>query len=73
MVIFIYSSEESSLRFLSATTKSIQGKLKAEIKTVLMTTAELLPISEAIGRSYVANDIQSLIEWTKNQYGIEMR
>ena len=73
MVVFIYSSEESSLRFLSATTKSIQGKLKAEIKTVLMTTSDLVSISETTGGSYVAKDIQSLIEWTKNQYGIEMR
>jgi len=73
MIIIIYSSEESSLRFLSATTKSIQGKLKAEIKTVLMTTADLLSISETTGGSYVAKDIQSLIEWTNNQYRTEMR
>jgi predicted transcriptional regulator len=73
MIIFIYSSEESSLRFLSATTKSIKEKLKAEIKMVLMSTAELLSLSEIIGADYAAKDVQSLVEWTENRYKIELK
>jgi hypothetical protein len=73
MILFIYSSEEGSLRFLSATTKSIKGKLKAGIKMILLTTPELLSLSESIGADYVAKDIQSLIEWTEDQYTIELK
>jgi hypothetical protein len=73
MIIFIYSSEEGSLRFLSATIKSIKEKLKAEIKMILLSTPDLLSLSETTGADYVANDIQSLIEWTENQYRIELK
>ena len=73
MIIFIYSSEESSLRFLSAATKSIKEKLKAEIKMVLMSTAELLSLSETTGADYVTKDVQSLVEWTENRYKIELK
>lgn len=73
MIIFIYSSEESSLRFLSAATKSIKEKLKAEIKMVLMSTTELLSLSETIGADYVTKDVQSLVEWTENRYKIELK
>jgi predicted transcriptional regulator len=73
MIIFIYSSEEGSLRFLSATIKSIKGKLKAEIKMILLSTPELLSLAETIGADYVAKDIQSLIEWAENEYKIELK
>ena len=73
MIIFIYSSEESSLRFLSAATKSIKEKLKAEIKMVLMSTTELLSLSETTGADYVTKDVQSLVEWTENRYKIELK
>jgi predicted transcriptional regulator len=73
MIILIYSSEEGSLRFLSATIKSIKGKLKAEIKMILLSTPELLSLAETIGADYVAKDIQSLIEWAENEYKIELK
>jgi predicted transcriptional regulator len=73
MIILIYSSEEGSLRFLSATIKSIKGKLKAEIKMILLSTPELLSLSETTGADYVANDIQSLVDWSENQYRIELK
>jgi methanogenic corrinoid protein MtbC1 len=73
MVIFIYSSEESSLRFLSATTKAIKKKMNKDIKMILLSAPDLLSISETIGADYVAKDIQSLIEWTENQYSIQLK
>ncbi len=73
MIILIYSSEEGSLRFLSATIKSIKGKLKAEIKMILLSTPELLSLSETTGADYGANDIQSLVDWSENQYRIELK
>ena len=73
MIIFIYSSEEGSLRFLSATIKSIKGKMKAEIKMILLSTPELLSLSETIGADYVAKDMQSLIEWAEKEYKIELK
>jgi hypothetical protein len=73
MIIFIYSSEEGPLRFLSTTIKSIKGKFKAEIKMILLSTPELLSLSETIGADYVAKDIQSLIEWAEKEYKIELK
>jgi hypothetical protein len=40
---------------------------------ILFSTDELLSLSESTGADYVANDIQSLIDWTENQYRIELK
>jgi hypothetical protein len=40
---------------------------------VLMSTTELLSLSEIIGADYAAKDVQSLVEWTENQYKIELK
>jgi predicted transcriptional regulator len=68
MIICIYSSEESSLRFLVAASKSMKPKLKGHVNIILLTTPELQLVSEAIGVDYVAKDLQSLIEWTEYEY-----
>jgi Winged helix-turn-helix DNA-binding/B12 binding domain len=68
MIICIYSSQESTLRFLFTATKSIKTKLKAHVCTVLLTTPDLNAVAEAIGADYVAKDLQSLIDWTDRQY-----
>jgi predicted transcriptional regulator len=68
MIICIYTSEESSLRFLNAATKSIKAKLKGRVNIVLLTTPELQLVSEDIGADYHAKDLQSLIEWTEREY-----
>jgi hypothetical protein len=68
MIICIYSSEESSLRFLVAASKSLKPKLKGHVNIILLTTPELQLVSEAIGVDYVAKDLQSLIEWTEYEY-----
>jgi predicted transcriptional regulator len=68
MIICIYSSEESSLRFLVAASKSMKPKLKGHVNIILLTTPELQLVSEAISVDYVAKDLQSLIEWTEYEY-----
>ena len=68
MIICIYSSEESSLRFLVAASKSMKPKLKGHVNIILLTTPELQLVSEAFGVDYVAKDLQSLIEWTEYEY-----
>jgi predicted transcriptional regulator len=69
MIICIYSSEESSLRFLSSATKSIKSKMKGEVNIVLSTIPELQDISEVIEADYVATDLQSLVNWSEQEYG----
>src|ERR687887_236971 len=49
MIICIYSSQESTLRFLFTATKSIKTKLKAHVCTALLTTPQLDAVAEAIG------------------------
>jgi hypothetical protein len=68
MIICIYSSQESTLRFLFTATKSIKTKLKAHVCTALLTTPQLDAVAKAIGADYVAKDLQSLIDWTDRQY-----
>jgi predicted transcriptional regulator len=68
MIICIYASEESSLRFLNAATKSIKAKLKGRVNIVLLATPELQLVSEAMDAEYHAKDLQSLIEWTESEY-----
>ena len=40
---------------------------------ILLSTPELLSLSETTGADYVANDIQSLVDWSENQYRIELK
>ena len=68
MIICIYASEESSLRFLNAATKSIKAKLKGQVSIVLLVTPDLQLVSEAMDSDYRAKDLQSLIEWTESEY-----
>jgi predicted transcriptional regulator len=68
MIICIYASEESSLRFLNAATKSIKAKLKGRVNIVLLATPDLQLVSEAMDADHRAKDLQSLIEWTESEY-----
>jgi DNA-binding transcriptional regulator YhcF (GntR family) len=68
MVVCIYSSEESSLRFLSVATKAIKTKLKGELYVILFTLPELVNKFEDIGADFAFNDLQSLIDWSDKIY-----
>ena len=68
MLICIYSSEESSLRFLLSATGSIKTKLRGHIDIIAVTNPELQPVSQDIGADYVTGDIQSMITWAEQQY-----
>jgi hypothetical protein len=68
MLICIYSSEETSLRFLLSATGSIKTKLRGHIDIIAVTNPELQPVSQDIGADYVTGDIQSMITWAEQQY-----
>jgi methanogenic corrinoid protein MtbC1 len=68
LIICIYSSEEASLRFLYAATRTIKAKLKADVRIVLFTTPELRNPMESLGTDYVSNDLTSLINWVEGEY-----
>lgn len=68
LIICIYSSEEGSLRFLCAATRAMKAKLKAEVRIVIFTTPELRNTLESLGTDFIANDLNSLIEWVEREY-----
>lgn len=68
MILCIFSSQESSLRFLSLAASSLKTKLKGELYTVIFTTSELAKRHEDIGADAGFNNIQSLVEWCEKKY-----
>ncbi|HLN35275.1 MAG TPA: winged helix-turn-helix transcriptional regulator [Nitrososphaeraceae archaeon] len=64
--IFIFSSEETSLRFLFTTAKFLKNKLTEEIKIILFVKREILSIAKDLNPDYVTSDINSLIAWQEN-------
>jgi hypothetical protein len=68
MILCIFSSQESSLRFLSLAASSLKSKLKGELYTVIFTTSELAKRHEDIGADAAFNKIQSLVEWCEKKY-----
>lgn len=68
MILCIFSSQESSLRFLSLAASSLKSKLKGELYTVIFTTSELAKRHEDIGADAAFNNIQSLVEWCEEKY-----
>jgi transcriptional regulator with XRE-family HTH domain len=68
MFICIYSTEESSLRFLSTAAKSMKSKLKGRVNIILIAAAKLKIVTERIEVDYIANDLQSLIDWSEQEY-----
>jgi transcriptional regulator with XRE-family HTH domain len=68
MFICIYSTEESSLRFLSTAAKSMKSKLKGRVNIILIAAAKLKLVTEPIGVDYIADDLQSLIDWSEQEY-----
>jgi DNA-binding Lrp family transcriptional regulator len=67
MLVCVFSSSESSLRFLTSTTKSMKGRLKGELRLAVMAPAELQPVAEEHA-DFFAKDLQSLIDWSERQY-----
>jgi predicted transcriptional regulator len=67
-LICIYSSEETSLRFLLSATSSIKAKLKGHLRIILITTPELQLVSQDFGADYVTSDIQSMMKWAEQEY-----
>jgi hypothetical protein len=68
MLICIYSTEESSLRFLSTAAKSMKSKLKGRVNIILIAAAKLNLVTEPIEVDYIAKDLQSLIDWSEQEY-----
>lgn len=68
MILCIFSSQESSLRFLSLAASSLKSKLRGELYTVIFTTSELAKRHEDIGADAAFNNIQSLVEWCEKKY-----
>jgi hypothetical protein len=73
MILCIFSSQESSLRFLSLAASSLKSKLKGELYTVIFTTSEFAKRHEDIGADAAFNNIQSLVEWCEKKYSTYRR
>jgi len=66
MLVCIFSSGEGSLRFLSSTAKEMKGRIKGELRIIIVTTQQLQPVAEE-SSDYVAKDLLALVEWSERQ------
>ncbi|HKR57694.1 MAG TPA: B12-binding domain-containing protein [Candidatus Nitrosopolaris sp.] len=68
LIICIYSSEEGASRFLYSAADAVKAKLNAEVRIVFFTTPELENALQSLTSDYVATNLNSLIEWFKQEY-----
>ena len=52
MILCIFSSQESSLRFMSLAANTLKTKLKGKLSVVLLTSRELSDMQEHIGLTW---------------------
>lgn len=64
--IFLFSSEETSLRFLFTTAKVLKDKMIDEIKIILFVEKDILSIAKNLNPDYVTTDLSILITWEEN-------
>jgi len=64
--IFLFSSEETSLRFLFTTARVLKDKMIDEIKIILFVEKDILSIAKALNPDYVTADLHDLITWQEN-------
>lgn len=67
LLVCILSSGEGPLRLLASTTRSMKGRLKGELRLVVIATPELQRAGEE-GADLIVTDLQSAIEWAERQY-----
>lgn len=64
--IFLFSSEETSLRFLFTTAKVLKDKMIDEIKIILFVEKDILSIAKNLNPDYVTTDLSILVTWEEN-------
>jgi hypothetical protein len=69
MILCIFSSQESSLRFISLAANTLKTKLKGKLSVVLLTSRELSDMRENIGADMAFSEIQTLVDWCEKEYG----
>jgi transcriptional regulator with XRE-family HTH domain len=69
MILCIFSSQESSLRFMSLAANPLKTRLKGQLSIALLTPRELSGMHEYIGADMAFSDIQSLVDWCEKEYG----
>jgi hypothetical protein len=68
MILGIFSSQESSLRFMSLAANPLKTKLKGQLSIALLTPRELSGMQEYIGADMAFSEIQSLVDWCEKEY-----
>lgn len=68
MILGIFSSQESSLRFMSLAANPLKTKLKGQLSIALLTPRELSGMQEYIGADLAFSEIQSLVDWCEKEY-----
>jgi hypothetical protein len=69
MILCIFSSQESSLRFMSLAANPLKTRLKGQLSIALLTPRELSGMHEYIGADMAFSEIQSLVDWCEKEYG----
>jgi HTH domain len=73
MILCIFSSQESSLRFLSLASSSLKSKLRGALYVALFSSSEVAKKQEDIGSDAAFNNLQTLIDWCEKKYEIGSR
>jgi hypothetical protein len=69
MILGIFSSQESSLRFMSLAANALKTKLKGQLSIALLTSREHSYMREYIGADMAFSELQSLVDWCEKEYG----
>ena len=69
MILGIFSSQESSLRFMSLAANALKTKLKGQLSIALLTSREHSYMREYIGADMAFSELQPLVDWCEKEYG----
>lgn len=64
--IFIFSSEETSLRFLFTTARLLKDKMTEEIKIILFVKKDILSVANNLNPDYVTSNLATLLTWQED-------
>ena len=66
--VMIFSFNVNTLKFLSNTIKALRKKVENDLRIAIFTNSDLLQVSQEMDVDYSTTDLNSLIDWAKDEY-----
>lgn len=66
--VMIFSFNLNTLKFLSNTIKALRKKVENDLRIAIFTNSDLLQVSQEMDVDYSTTDLNSLIDWAKDEY-----